>query len=144
MQTRDELAAIDPARESVTVRIPVPGIEGPHGFQLDPAHGRAYVTGEGNARLAVVDLVSGRVLHTYPVGREPDVVAMDPGRGRLFVASEAGTIAAFDISGDSLVRLPAYDAPQAHSVAVDPATHLVYVPLANVGGRPVLRILRLE
>ena len=27
-----------------------------------------------------------------------------------------------------------------HSVAVDPATHRVYVPLADVSGRPALRI----
>ena len=31
--------------------------------------------------------------------------------------------------------------PHAHSVCVDPATHLVYLPLENVGGRPVLRIM---
>ena len=29
----------------------------------------------------------------------------------------------------------------AHVVAVDPATHRIYFPLQNVGGRPVLRIL---
>jgi hypothetical protein len=32
------------------------------------------------------------------------------------------------------------DLPHAHTVSVDPATHLVYLPLQNVGGRPVLRI----
>jgi hypothetical protein len=32
-------------------------------------------------------------------------------------------------------------APHAHTVAVDPRTHRVYLPLENVGGRPVLRIL---
>jgi hypothetical protein len=31
--------------------------------------------------------------------------------------------------------------PHAHTVAVDPATHRVYLPLENVNGRPVLRIL---
>ena len=30
----------------------------------------------------------------------------------------------------------------AHSVAVDPRTHLVYFPLEDVGGKPVLRIMR--
>jgi hypothetical protein len=34
-----------------------------------------------------------------------------------------------------------YKAPHAHSVAVDPATHRVYLPLENVDGKPVLRIL---
>jgi hypothetical protein len=46
--------------------------------------------------------------------------------------------------GDSLVALPGYRAPAAHSVAVDPTTHLVYLPLEDVEGKPVLRILQLE
>ncbi|HMG27461.1 MAG TPA: YncE family protein, partial [Acidimicrobiia bacterium] len=30
----------------------------------------------------------------------------------------------------------------AHSVAVDPATHRVYFPLQDVGGHPMLRVMR--
>jgi hypothetical protein len=60
------------------------------------------------------------------------------------VEAESGVISAFDVRGDSLVALPSYRAPRAHSVAVDPTTHLVYVPLENVAGKPTLRILRLE
>jgi 6-phosphogluconolactonase (cycloisomerase 2 family) len=91
-----------------------------------------------------VDLRSSRVVRTYAVPEDPDVLAQDPGSRRLFVAAESGAIAAFDIRGDSLVPLPTYHAPHAHSVAVDPTTHLLYVPLEDVGGRPVLRILTLE
>jgi hypothetical protein len=29
----------------------------------------------------------------------------------------------------------------AHVVAVDPATHRVYFPLQNVGGKPVMRVM---
>ena len=144
VQTRGELVSIDPAGDSITARIPVPGVERPHGFQIDPAHGRAYVTGEGNGRLVVVDLRTGKAGRPYAVGEEPDVVALDAGRARLYVASESGAVAAFDIRGDSLLPLARYQAPHAHSVAVDPATHFVYLPLESIGGRPVLRILRLE
>ena len=31
--------------------------------------------------------------------------------------------------------------PHAHTVCVDPATHLVYLPLENLDGHPVLRIM---
>jgi hypothetical protein len=31
--------------------------------------------------------------------------------------------------------------PNAHTVAVDPVSHRVYFPLANVGGHPVLRVM---
>ena len=94
--------------------------------------------------LGVLDLDAKRLGHIYPVGREPDVLALDPTRQRLFVGAESGVISAFDVRGDSLVALPNYHAPHAHSVAVDPATHLVYAPLENIAGKPVLRILRLE
>jgi DNA-binding beta-propeller fold protein YncE len=144
VQTRNELAAIDPVTDSIVMRMTVPGVERPHGISIDAPHRLAYVAGEGNARLGVVDLRSGRVVRTYALPDDPDVLALDPGSRRLFVAAESGAIAAFDIRGDSLVPLPTYQAPHAHSVAVDPATHLVYAPLEDVDGRPVLRILTLE
>jgi DNA-binding beta-propeller fold protein YncE len=144
VQTRDELAAIDPRTGSIVDQILLPGIERPHGFHLDPGRELAYVTGEHNARLGVVNLRSRRVLHTYPVGAEPDVLAMDPVRRRLYVASESGVIAAFATAGDSLLPLERYHAPHAHSIAVDPSTGLIYIPLPDVGGRPVLRVLRLD
>jgi DNA-binding beta-propeller fold protein YncE len=144
VQTRDELAAIDPLTDSVVDRVPVPEIRRPHGFHVDAAPRLIYVTGEENSRVGVLDLRTKRMAHTYPVGQEPDVLALDPERNRLFVASESGAISAFEIHGDSLVPLPRYTAAHAHSVAVDLTSHLLYVPLENVGGRPVLRILRLE
>lgn len=144
VQTRDELVAIDPRTESVVDRIPVPGIERPHGFLVNAERRLVYVSGEKNARLGVLDLRSRRVVRTYPVGAGPDVLATDPQRHRLYVASESGVIAAFTISGDSLAPLPHYTAPHAHTVAVDPATHLLYVPLEDLAGRPVLRILSLQ
>ena len=144
VQTRNELVAIDPMTDSVVARVPVPGVERPHGFLIDAEHPLAYVTGEGNGRLGVLDLRTMRVLVTYPVAEDPDVLAMDPGRHHLYVAAESGAISAFEARNDSLVSLPSYHARHAHSVAVDPATHLVYVPLESVDGRPVLRILTLE
>jgi hypothetical protein len=32
-------------------------------------------------------------------------------------------------------------APNTHTISVDTPTHLVYLPLKSVGGRPVLRIM---
>ena len=34
----------------------------------------------------------------------------------------------------------AFYAPNAHSVATDSSEHLVYFPLENLGGKPILRI----
>jgi DNA-binding beta-propeller fold protein YncE len=141
VQTRNQLAAIDPATERVVARYPVPGVDGPHGFALDEAGRLAFVTGEGNAALAVVDLRTMRVVQRLRVGDGPDALAWDPGWRRLYVASESGVLSAFGATGDTLLPLGDLRAPHAHTVAVDPRTHRVYLPLQNVGGRPVLRVL---
>ena len=35
-----------------------------------------------------------------------------------------------------------YRAPHSHSVAVDPATHRVYLPIQDIDGKSVLRIMK--
>lgn len=69
------------------------------------------------------------------------MLAFDPGLRRLYVASESGAVTIFDERDGRLDRIGTYRAPHAHSVAVDPRTHQVFLPLADVNGRPVLRIL---
>ena len=141
VQTRGQLVAIDPMTERIVARYDVPGVEGPHGFTLDEAGRRAYVTGEGNATMAVVDLRTMRVTQHLRVGDDPDVLAWDAAWRRLYVASESGVLSVFRANGDTLVPLGELRAPHAHTVSVDPRTHRVYLPLENVGGRPVLRVL---
>ncbi|PYP75425.1 MAG: YncE family protein [Gemmatimonadetes bacterium] len=141
VQTRGQLVAIDPVSEQVVARYDVPGVESPHGFTLDEARRLAFVTGEGNAALAVVDLRTMRVTQRLKVGDDPDVLAWDPGWRRLYVASESGVLSSFWATGDTLLPLGDLRAPRAHSVSVDPRTHRVYLPLESVGGRPVLRVL---
>jgi hypothetical protein len=42
----------------------------------------------------------------------------------------------------NLSLLGSFEMPYAHTVFVDPKTHLVYLPLQNVDGHPLLRIMR--
>ena len=141
VQTRNQLVAIDPASERIVARYDLPGSDHPHGFAIDEPGRLAFVTGEGNGRLQVVDLRTMRVLSTHRVGDDPDVLAWDAGWRRLYVASESGVVSAFLVDGSELRSVDEVRAPRAHSVAVDPRTHRVYLPLENVGGRPVLRIM---
>ncbi len=141
VQTRNQLVAIDPVTETIAARYDLPGSDGPHGFTLDEPGRLAFVTGEGNAKLQVVDLRTMRIIATHPVGRGPDVLAWDPEWRRLYVASEGGVVNAFEAVGSELRPLGDYRAPSAHTVSVDPRTHRVYLPLESVGGRPVLRVL---
>ena len=141
VQTRGQLVAIDPLSEKIVARYDVPGVDGPHGFTLDEAGRLAFVTGEGNAALAVIDLGTMRVRQRLRVGDDPDVLAWDAAWRRLYVASESGVLSSFRVDGDSLLPFGELRAAHAHSVSVDPRTHRVYLPLEKVDGRPVLRVL---
>ncbi len=141
VQSRNQLAVIDPRSQQIVRRVGLPGCDHDHGLLVDAAHRLAFVACDGNARLLLVDLATWQVTATHPVGRAPDVLAFDPGLCLLYVASESGTVTVFAEQGRGLVRLGAGVMPSAHAVAVDPRTHLVYLPLEREGGRPVLRIM---
>ncbi|MHB8813526.1 MAG: YncE family protein [Steroidobacteraceae bacterium] len=143
VQTRDEIVAIDPRTNAIVQRTRLPkACDDDHSLLLDAPARLAFVACDGNARLLVVDLHDMRVLSVHRTGRDPDVLAFDPALKRLYVASESGVVAVFHLEGRALHLLGrSYLAYEAHSVAVDPLTHLVYFPLQNVNGRGVLRIM---
>ncbi len=89
----------------------------------------------------VVDLDTMKVLATHPVGEDPDVLAFDPGLKRLYVSAESGNEFIFRENGKTLVDEGHISIPHGHTVCVDPNTHLVYFPLENIDGRPLLRIM---
>jgi DNA-binding beta-propeller fold protein YncE len=138
---KNEVAAIDPATMQIIGRYPMTGVESPHGIALDQAGRLAFVVGEENHTLAVVDLKTMKVLATYPVGEDPDVLAFDPGLKRLYVSAESGNVFVFRKDGKTLVDEGHISIPHAHTVCVDPNTHLLYFPLENIDGHPFLRIM---
>jgi DNA-binding beta-propeller fold protein YncE len=138
---KNEIVAIDPASLRIIGRYPMTGIESPHGIALDQSGGLAFVAGEENHMLAVVDLNTMKVLATHPVGKDPDVLAFDPGLKRLYVSAESGNVFVFREDGKTLVYEGDISIPDAHTVCVDPNTHLVYFPLENIDGHPFLRIM---
>ncbi len=142
VQTLGELVFIDPATDQIVDHLAMDTeCDGPHGFLIDPRTHLAFVTCEGNALLLVVDLATGQATATFPVGEGPDVLAFDPGWNRLYVASESGVVSVFDEDRGTLQPLGEITMSDAHSIEVDPETHLVYLPLAHVNGGPVLRIM---
>jgi DNA-binding beta-propeller fold protein YncE len=140
VQSRNQLVAIDPVSERIAQRYDLPGSDSPHGFTLDEDGRLAFITGEGNSELQVVDLRTMKVIQTLKVPDDPDVLAWDPSLQRLYVAAESGALSAYWLDGRTLRPIGGVRAPHAHTVSVDPRTHLVYVPLENVNGHPVLRI----
>jgi DNA-binding beta-propeller fold protein YncE len=142
VQTRNVVAVIDPASNRIVRNIALPGCAHDHGLYLDEQRRLGFVACDGNARLLVLDLASYAVRQDLGVGEDPDVLAFDPSLRRLYVAAESGVVTVFGERERSLVTLgQKFLATEAHTVAVDPVTHLVYFALQDVHGTPVLRIM---
>jgi len=138
---KNELAAIDPVKLEVIGHYPLPGLREPHGISLDIDNHLGFVAGAGNHTLALVDLSTMKTLSTYPIGEDPDVLAFDPGLKQLYVSAESGNVWVYREKGTALEAIGHFFMPKAHTVCVYPKNHLVYFPLENVQGRPVLRIM---
>jgi DNA-binding beta-propeller fold protein YncE len=142
-QGRGELVGIDPTTDRIVSRDRLPGCAGNHGLLIDPVRRLAFVACEDNARLVVLSLVTHTRLAEDRVGGGPDVLAYDPGPGRLYVAGESGVVSVFQVANGKVAKVgQAFLADNAHTVAVDPVTHLVYFPLRDLGGQAVLRVMR--
>lgn len=142
VQTTGDLVEIDPESDKIVSRHPLSGARGNHGLLIDAKERLAFVACEDNDMLLVFDLRSMRVVSTFDVGSEPDVLAFDPGLHWLYVASEKGAVSMFGIERGVVSKLgEAIVGENSHIVAVDPRNHRVYFPLKDVHGRPMLRIM---
>src|SRR4051812_32155329 len=144
VQTRNEIALIDPRSNRIIKRIHVPNCSSPHGLLIDSPHRIAFVACDGNAKLLTLDIRTMSFTGTFSVGSSPDVLAFDAAKRRLYVSAESGVVAVFAETATSARPLGmSFLATEAHSVAVDQATHLVYFPLqSGSNGRPQLLIMR--
>lgn len=142
VQSRNELVEIDPTVDRIVARFALQGADDNHGLLIDSRDSLAFVACQGNDKLLVFDMAARRVVQSFDIGKDPDVLAFDPAPGRLYVAGEAGVVSVFSVKGPRVASVgEGRLGPNAHVVAVDPATHRSYFPLKNVDGHPVLRVM---
>jgi len=141
VQTPNELVEVDPVADQVVARMTIPGAQGNHGLLIDPEQRLAFIACQGNDRLVVLDMRTMRVTSTFPVGKDPDVLAYDSGLHRLYVAGEAGGISVFGVKDRAVTKIgEGFAGPNAHVVAVDGVTHQLYVPLKSLQRKTTLRV----
>lgn len=143
VQSHNELIGIDPGRLAVTSHRTLAGCDHPHGFIIAPKGGLGYVACDGNDQLLTVNLATGAVTNRQPVAHDPDVLAIDPAMGRLYVAAESGDLSTYniDLAANPRSLGDVFVAVDAHTVAVDPVSHRLYFALSNQNGRAMLKVL---
>jgi hypothetical protein len=143
------LVAINPVRHSVATRLTLPKFcINPHGMVIDVQHHIAFIAcvDADPPSLVRVDLQTMKVMaeHPWPVQVKPDVLVFDRPAQLLFVGSSVG-LSVFKENGRQLQWLGNYSfGLNTHTVAVDPVTHDVYLPIPKLGNRPALRVMHYD
>ncbi len=138
----DKLVEINPQTNKVVNSYKTDGCTHPHGFFIEEQTHYALITCQGNSALIVFDLNAKKIISSDTVGTDPDVLAYDPGLHHLYVAAENGPLTIFDIQKNKVTKIGQdFIADKAHTISVDKNTHKVYLPLENINGKPILRIL---
>lgn len=137
IEDRSEIVGLDAATLTVRTRWPLAGCEDPTGLALDLAHQRLFSTC-GNARMAVLDAVTGRIIALLPIGRGVDGCAFDPATRQAFASNGEGTITvvqeelpdSFRVLGDVVTQRGA------RTMTLDSVTHRLYTVTAAFGPAP--------
>jgi DNA-binding beta-propeller fold protein YncE len=134
LKNTDSVVALDLITRSVVGRWPLKPCEGPSGMAIDSAHRRLFSVCSGNAMLVVFDLARHRLIAAIPVGNRPDSVAFDPLLRRIYTAGVGGKLTVIQQNNpDSYQVLENISTHYgAHTLALDPETHKVYVAYASL------------
>jgi DNA-binding beta-propeller fold protein YncE len=137
--TPGKLVLVDAKTLTVKARWPLKDCANPTGLAIDEQGHRLFSVC-ANQVLAVTDSVSGKAIARVVIGRGPDGVAYDPDLGMLFNANGIdGTLTVIrqDSPDDYRVLATVTTQVSARTMALDPATHRLYLAAAQFGPRPV-------
>jgi YVTN family beta-propeller protein len=137
LEDKNQLAVIDMATLKVTARWALPGCDGPSGLALDVAHQRSFSVCS-NAAMTILDTHDGRAVATLPIGHGVDGAEFDPSLQDAFSSNGEGTLTVVHESDPEhfAVIQTLATAKGARTLALDPATHRLYLPTASFGPVP--------
>lgn len=101
---------------------------GPTGLALDPGNKRLFTVCRQNKGLSVLDIGSGKVTATLPIGGGVDAVIYDAGRKLVFVSNGDGTATIFkqNSADDYSLVQTLTTTYRAKTMALDKKTHKLY------------------
>jgi DNA-binding beta-propeller fold protein YncE len=133
-----KLVLVEAKTLAVKAKWPLKDCANPTGLSIDEQGHRLFSVC-ANQVLAVTDSVSGKAIARVVIGRGPDGVVYDPDLGLLFSANGIdGTLTVIrqDSPDDYRVLATVTTQVSARTMALDPATHRLYLAAAQFGPRP--------
>jgi DNA-binding beta-propeller fold protein YncE len=136
------VAAIDLGKRAVAGQWPLAPCEGPSGMAIDSLQKRLFAVCKGNAKLVVFDLETHRVITSLEIGGGPDSVAFDHALHRIYCAGRAGQLTVIQQVDPNTYRVldEIHTHYGAHTLAVEPVSHKVFVAYASLLARPRIAV----
>lgn len=137
LETTAEVAEIDAKAMRVTRRWSIAPCHAPTGLALDRAH-HILFSGCRSQVMAISDARAGKLITTVPIGAGVDAARFDPGTGDAFASNGDGTLTVVheDAPDRFSVVQTVRTMPGARTMALDPATHRLYLVTARFGPAP--------
>lgn len=137
LEDKSLLVEIDTKSLEVTHRWPLAPGESPSGIAMDTEHHRTF-SGCHNKMMVVMDVDSGKVIATPPIGEGVDANGFDAATGAAFSSNGDGTLTVVHEDSPDKFSVVANVPTQrgARTMALDSQTHNVFLVTAEFGPRP--------
>jgi DNA-binding beta-propeller fold protein YncE len=91
LEDKSRLNVIDAVKGTVLISFPLDPCGGPTGLAIDLVHQRLYTVCRKNKGMTVIDISSGKVMSTVPIGGGVDAVSYDIRTGLIICSNGDGT-----------------------------------------------------
>lgn len=138
MEDLNSIKVIDTATHTVSATWPAAPCEAATGMAFDAATHRLFL-GCDNKLMVMVDSTSGKIVYSVPVGAGVDSTWFDPATRLAFTSNgEAGTVTIAHEDSPSLLKVvqTLKTRPGARTMALDPATHTIYLAATDYEPQP--------
>ncbi|HTH82772.1 MAG TPA: YncE family protein [Mucilaginibacter sp.] len=136
LEDKNSLNVIDTKTMKVIKNFPLAPGGGPTGIALDEKTNRAFSVCRENKGMEVVNITSGKVVATLPIGAGVDAVAFDPETKLIFCSNGDGTTTIIkQQSADQYTVVQTLSTQnRAKTLALDTKTHKIYLSVATFEG----------
>jgi len=130
LEDKSEVVEIDSVKQTALRRFPLDPGQEPTGIAFDKAHKHIFSACH-NKMMVILDAETGKVAATVPTGENVDGAGFDEQTGLAFSPNGDGTLTVIqETAGRYAVVETVPTQYGARTMALDPKTHMVYLPTA--------------
>jgi YVTN family beta-propeller protein len=137
LKDTNSMVTLDLEKRAIVETLALQNCQGPSGMAIDEKNRRLFIVCSGNSTLEILDLNKKQGIASFPIGGAPDSVAFDAGLHRIYTTGRSGVLVV--LRQDDPNSYHEIDSIKlhygAHTLAVDPATHWLYVGYAGLAVR---------